>query len=103
MAYKELTAEQFKEQLEKSDNAVVIDVRTPEEKSDGDIPGSKLYNLLDPSFKENINKLDKDKEYFVFCKSGGRSGTACKYMANQGLKCNNLLGGIHAWNNKYKS
>jgi len=104
MEYNELTAEEFKNKLESSEDAVVIDVRTPEEKSEGDIAGSKLMNIMDPDFPINIEKLDKDKEYFVFCRSGGRSSSACHYMSNKGFKkCYNLLGGIVAWNAKFKS
>jgi rhodanese-related sulfurtransferase len=45
----------------------------------------------------SLGKLDKDKEYFVFCRSGNRSGSACKLMADQGFKVYNLAGGVGAW------
>lgn len=104
MDFNELTAEEFKNKIDNSKEAIIIDVRTPEEKSEGDIPGSVLMNIMNPDFSINIEKLDRDKEYFVFCRSGGRSSSACHYMTNKGFKkCYNLLGGIMAWNAKFKS
>mgnify|MGYP001025515562 CR=1 FL=1 len=85
--------------LVKNENHVVIDVRTPQEKADGDIPGSQLINLFDPSFAQNIDALDRDKTYIVFCRSGNRSKSACSLMAKKGFeKLYNLKGGIFGWN-----
>ncbi|MDX5420555.1 MAG: rhodanese-like domain-containing protein, partial [Hymenobacteraceae bacterium] len=50
-------------------------------------------------FQNALGSLDKDKEYFVFCRSGNRSGSACELMSAQGFKCYNLAGGIGAWPN----
>ncbi|WP_299759445.1 rhodanese-like domain-containing protein [uncultured Pontibacter sp.] len=48
-------------------------------------------------FQQTLKKLDKDRAYFLFCRSGSRSGTACKIMSVHGLTVYNLAGGISAW------
>lgn len=93
-----LNATEFKSAIETDDDAIIIDVRTPEEEVEGVIDNSININLMEPSFAAKIMDLDKDKNYYVFCRAGGRSVTACQFMEKQGLKTNNLLGGIQAWN-----
>jgi len=49
-------------------------------------------------FSEKLDGLDKDKTYFVYCRSGHRSSNACKMMADKGFgKIYNLVGGYLAW------
>jgi rhodanese-related sulfurtransferase len=95
---KDLNAAEFKKQIEKDPKAVVIDVRSPEEEAEGNITGARNLNILDASFPEKVKSLDKDKNYYVFCRSGGRSSSACAFMDRQGLTTYNLNGGIQAWN-----
>lgn len=45
----------------------------------------------------DVKTMDKSKEYFVFCRSGNRSGSACDIMSKEGFKAYNLAGGIGAW------
>jgi len=75
----------------------LIDVRTAGEYALGTIKGSKNLDIMSPRFEDSICKLDKDREYFIFCRSGSRSGQACSMMARQGLTVNNLAGGIAEW------
>ena len=98
MSYQNIPVEKFKELMEDK-NAVVLDVRTPGEESEGTIPGATLINIMDPSFKEKIEALDPSKTYLVHCRSGGRSASACDFMASKGFSSlYNLQGGIQAWN-----
>lgn len=94
-----LSATEFKTAIESNDNAVVIDVRTPEEEAEGKIEQAINMNIMDQAFPAKVMDLDNAKDYYVFCRSGGRSVTACQFMEKQGLKTFNLLGGIQAWNN----
>jgi len=42
--------------------------------------------------------LDKTKKYYVYCRSGGRSGQACNIMQQMGFgNTYNLIGGIMEW------
>lgn len=98
MSFQNIPVDRFKE-LMNDENTVILDVRTPEEEVEGMVPGSVLINVMDPSFPTKVEELDKSKAYLVYCRSGGRSATACKHMANTGFdKLYNLEGGIKAWN-----
>ncbi len=89
-----LSGRVFKKQFEAAEKAVLLDVRTAGEFSGGTIPGSKNMDFLSPMFSTNVKKLDKDATYFVFCRSGNRSGQACKLMHKMGFDVRNLSGGI---------
>jgi rhodanese-related sulfurtransferase len=95
-----LTPEEFKENLAAAD-AILIDVRTPEEVAQGVIPGAVNIDIKDSTFTSKINALEKDKSYFVYCKAGTRSENAAKQMEQLGLKNISVLdGGIVDWEKK---
>ncbi len=99
--YKNIDPKAFKEGFESSENAVLIDVRTPAEIEEISIDGHVAINISSPSFVEEIEKLNKDKTYYIYCRSGNRSGKACQYMSSIGFKeLYNLEGGIIAWAQK---
>ena len=88
------------EKAQKEDqNSVILDVRTPEEYDERHIPNSKLINVQEPqSFVDEVEKLDKSKSYYLYCRSGGRSATACNIMEQMGFTdVANLEGGITEW------
>lgn len=89
-------------QLENDDNAVILDVRTPEEWEDGIIPGAIMIDIYTgPEFLESIEALDKAKNYYVYCKAGGRSRQACDIMGQMGFaNTYNLIGGMMQWQGK---
>lgn len=79
-------------------DVVIIDVRTPEEYVQGHLANSNQINFYDPDFREQIEALDKDAEYLVYCRSGGRSGKAMSLMSSLGFsKVHNLEGGFTKW------
>ena len=86
----------------KEDNTVILDVRTPNEWAEGIIENAILINILEPqSFMGEIENLDKSKNYYVYCRSGARSGQACQVMNSIGInETNNLSGGILEWTGK---
>ena len=92
-----LSGRAFKKQLETAEKAVLLDVRTAGEFSGGTIPGSKNIDFLSPTFSKKVEGLSKDATYFVFCRSGNRSGSACKMMHKMGFDVRNLSGGIGAF------
>ena len=99
---KNITPIEFKNQIESDTNAVIIDCRTAIEWDEGIIKNSILLDLYDAhSFMQESEKLDKNKNYYVYCKSGGRSVTACQVLESLGIKNTfNLLGGIINWQDK---
>ena len=96
---KNLDNKTWEKAQKKDQNSIILDVRTLEEYEEVRIPNSKLINIQEPqSFVDEIEKLDKSKSYFVYCKSGGRSMMACNIMAQMGFsKLANLEGGITEW------
>lgn len=83
---------------EQKDNAVLLDVRTAPEIEDANIEGYIAIDIQQPGFTEKVGELDKSKAYFIYCRSGNRSGQACRYMATQGFgKLYNLKGGMLDW------
>lgn len=93
----DVTPAQAKELMGKED-VVVLDVRTPEEWDNGHIEGARHINFYDDNFKDEVAELPKDKEYVVYCYSGGRSAKAVHLMKEEGFKnLHNLEGGIKGW------
>ena len=81
----------------------ILDVRTPEEVSEGKIKRAETVNIFDNDFIGQIESLnfDKNKELYVYCRSGGRSARAASQLNKKGFtKVYNVIGGITAWNAK---
>ena len=79
-------------------NVIFLDVRTREEfLRDGIIQNSVLIPLN--KIKDSHDKIEKykDKEIFVYCRSGRRSEIAARYLNEHGFKAFNLVGGFLAW------
>jgi rhodanese-related sulfurtransferase len=95
----DLSQIEWEEQLEKDTNAFILDVRTPEEVEDGYIPKATNIDIhLGQGFIDEVEKLDKDKNYYVYCRSGARSGQACAIMNSLGFaNAYNLVGGFMNW------
>lgn len=95
----QLNAEQWKSKFEATSDGVIIDVRTPVEWSEGIISGALKQNIHEQQeFVDFIGGLDKKRSYFMYCRSGARSGNACAYMKSLGFeKIYNLAGGILDW------
>lgn len=95
----DLTQEQWREQLEKDDNAVILDVRTDAEFEEEYIPRAiqmDIYNGAE--FLQKAKELDPEKNYYVYCRSGGRSSQACMLLNSVGvINAYNLKGGITEW------
>lgn len=94
-----LDSETFKNKLKEDSEAVLLDVRTPVEHQMERIPDSILIDIYNPMFREEIEKLDRNKSYYVYCRSGNRSFHAGNYMLQMGFeKVYNLKPGIIGWN-----
>ena len=77
---------------------VIIDVRTPEEFAGEHIENATNIDFYSEAFRDMLNTLDKNKTYLIYCKVGGRSGSALDIMAELNFKeAYNILGGINQW------
>ena len=95
--YKNLTSAQFEEFIKDSE-VQLLDVRTPEEYTEGHIPSSLNINVKDENFASPIDDLlTKDKKVAVYCRSGKRSRAAAEVLAKKGFRVYNLDKGILNW------
>lgn len=95
----DLSQKDWTKRLEKDNNSVVLDVRTQDEVEEGIIPNAIHIDIYQgQGFIDELEKLDKTKNYYVYCKSGGRSGQACAIMNQLGFNsAYNLKGGFMEW------
>ncbi len=77
---------------------VIIDVRTPQEFVAEHIENATNMDFYSEAFRDTLNTLDKNKTYLIYCRSGGRSGSALDIMAELNFReVYNILGGINLW------
>lgn len=79
----------------KENNAVILDVRTSKEFSGGAIEGAVNINVDD--LRENLQNLDEEKVYAIYCQVGLRGYLANRIMRNNGFRAVNLNGGYNLW------
>jgi thioredoxin 1 len=95
---KTISVEEFSEKLNSIKEKLILDVRTPGEVATGAISGAVAIDYNDSQFETEIDKLDKSKSIFLYCKSGGRSGAALEILKEKGFNSvYNLQGGMMAW------
>ena len=81
----------------------LVDVRTPKEYQEGHIGNAVNINVYSPEFISEIQKLDKNKKVYVYCRSGKRSAMAAKKMDSLGFKkIYNLPVGMIGWDKEKK-
>ncbi|MFZ3148441.1 MAG: rhodanese-like domain-containing protein [Methanothrix sp.] len=77
---------------------VILDVRTPQEYSSGHLNGSVNLDFRSPCFRDQIEKLDRNYAYLLYCRTGRRSAQAAMLMKSLGFrKLYNLTNGIEPW------
>ena len=73
--------------------AAVIDVRTPEEWSEGRLEGAIRMGIADADFMEQLATLDPTQDYYIYCRSGNRAGQAIDIMRQAGFTGEMVNGG----------
>ena len=96
---KNLTQQDWEEKIAADKNAVVLDVRTSQECAEGTLEKAQCLDIFQrDSFLAGLEKMDKSKSYYVYCRSGQRSASACQIMDQMGFEnTNSLIGGISGW------
>jgi len=96
--FKQITPKEAKELIEKNKNNThfrIVDVRTKGEFDSEHLKGALNLDIHDERFEKIISKLDKEKTYLVYCKSGGRCGSAAELMDKKGFKkVYSVMGGL---------
>ncbi|HET7819148.1 MAG TPA: rhodanese-like domain-containing protein [Bacteroidia bacterium] len=97
-AKNKLSANEFAIKIQKTENAQYVDVRTPAEYTSGHIKHFINIDYKNEGFEKELDKLDKNKPTFIYCRSGKRSEAANKIMNKLGFKeVYDLQGGILSW------
>ncbi len=93
---KEISVRELKAKVDNKEDFQLIDVREQNEKDFADI-GGELIPLN--TIPHNVDKINKNKEVIVYCRSGGRSGQVVHFLESKHGFQNvfNLKGGILAW------
>lgn len=82
-------------------DVVIIDTRTNEEYQAGHLKGA-LHLPID-ELREHLDKIDKNKQLYIYCQSGLRSYLACRILQQHGFKCKNVVGGYGLYVNIEKN
>ncbi|MBM4433356.1 MAG: rhodanese-like domain-containing protein [Chloroflexi bacterium] len=85
---------------ENQDNAdfAIIDVRTPGEFAEEHIENAVNIDFNSENFRDELDKLDRNKTYLIYCRSGNRSGKALEVMEKVDFReVYNMSGGITEW------
>ena len=81
---------------------VILDVRTPEEFAEGHIENAVNIDFYADAFPDELDGLDRDKTYLIYCRSGSRSGSTTRMMKELGFQdVYNMKRGIESWRADY--
>jgi phage shock protein E len=90
----DVTPAEFQELLQ-DQKGVVIDVRTKNEYDQGHLSITDAqYDFLSGEFQEQMDSFDKDETYYLYCRTGNRSGQAARIMLNEGFENVYNVGGF---------
>ncbi|WP_066187304.1 rhodanese-like domain-containing protein [Gracilibacillus timonensis] len=92
----EIHTTELAEKLSNDETLAVIDVREDDEVARGMIPNAKHIKLGE--LPEHLTELDDQTDYYIICRSGGRSSRAAQYLLAKGYQAINVDGGMLAWN-----
>lgn len=88
-----ISSEEFKQKYA-TDQGTIIDVRNRQEYSGGHLKEADYnWDYTSGEFKQKLDQLDKDKTYYLHCRSGNRSGKAAKLMKQRGFEHVYNIGG----------
>jgi rhodanese-related sulfurtransferase len=72
--------------LDEEKDILLLDVRTPEEFAEGHLVGAKNLDFNGSNFMQQLQQLDPNRKYMLYCAVGGRSGKSLKIMEEMGFK-----------------
>jgi rhodanese-related sulfurtransferase len=79
-------------------NFVILDIRTPGEYQSGHLQNSIVIDFYSKSFVDEIGRLNKQKSYLVYCRSGNRSARSMDLFRKlEFKKIYHLSSGIRGW------
>lgn len=95
-AEKDVTSRDAKALLDRNKNIYLLDVRTPQEYSQGKLAGSVLIPISE--LQQRLREVPRNKTILVYCAVGARSKPAANFLAHQGYKdVYNMTDGLVGW------
>lgn len=98
--YKTISNGELKSIIDKNENILIVDVRSPQEFEDGHIENA--INIPNDTIENSEIKVldDKDKKIVLYCRSGSRSKEASQKLLDMGYKNIYDFGSINNWDGK---
>lgn len=88
----DITVHQARERL---GTAQLVDVREDHEVALGRVPGAHHIPL--GQLAARLAELDRGQPVIAICRSGNRSARATELLTSAGFECDNMAGGMLAW------
>lgn len=93
-----LEPQAFIERVKADTSAIILDVRQLEEFAEGHLAQAINLDWLNQTvFINGLAKLNKQKTYYVYCRSGRRSQAAAGKLKAEGFQVVDLKGGYLHW------
>ena len=97
----DINVQELKERLDNGEEFILIDVREPYENEEFNVGGELIPLGTIPAAIQKYED-QKDAEIVLYCRSGGRSGQAQRFMQSHGFSnVRNLTGGMLAWKDAF--
>jgi rhodanese-related sulfurtransferase len=95
--FESITPAQAQQLIQSGEKVTLLDVRTPDEYTQEHIEGSILIPLQ--TLDKNLGLIagEKSHKIIVYCRSGTRSVSASRLLADNGFIPLNVKGGITEW------
>ena len=97
---KDVSVAEFQKLMATMPDALLLDVRTPEEWDEGHLEGAAHHDYWgdEAAFEQAMNRIPRDRPVLVYCAGGGRSGLTAKELNAAGhQEVYNLEDGITGW------
>ena len=76
----------------------ILDIRTPGEFQSGHLPNSILIDFYSQTFADQLSRLDKEKTFLIYCRTGNRSTKSLEIFKKLKFqKVYHMASGISAW------
>ena len=96
--YRALRAAKAHAELTAHPEVRILDIRTPAEFADGHIKGAVNIDFYARTFEQELDRLDRNVTYFVYCRSGNRSSQALGLLKRLGFEhIWHLADGVVGW------
>lgn len=97
-AQTELNPQAFQAGLQKTPDALILDVRTAKEYAKGHLPKARNIDWYNEDFMQQVSGYIKSRPVYVYCLSGARSAAAADKLRSAGFnEVYNMEGGIVKW------